>query len=75
MDKTSSTAAEGIQFCNQLFQIERQISEKFENCTPEQRKEYRLEHSKPVLDAFGMAKNKTPSSSPKASWERQLHIV
>ncbi|WP_342580823.1 IS66 family transposase [Ureibacillus sp. FSL W7-1570] len=67
VDKTSSTAAEGIQFCNQLFQIERQISEKFENCTPEQRKEYRLEHSKPVLDAFlAWLKTKRPQVPPKS---------
>lgn len=65
--KKSTAAAEGLQFCNQLFQIERQINDKIENCTPEQRKEYRLEHSKPVLDAFlTWLKTKRPQVPPKS---------
>lgn len=67
VDKKRSTAAEVLQFCNQLFKIEKQVNEKFENCTPEQRKEYRLEHSKPVLDAFlTWLKTKRPQVPPKS---------
>lgn len=67
VDKKSAAATEGLQFCNQLFQIERQINEKIENCTPEQRKEYRLEHSQPVLDAFlTWLKTKRPQVPPKS---------
>lgn len=41
-------ATEGLQFCNQLFAIEREIKE----LNPKDRFEKRLEKSKPVLDAF-----------------------
>ena len=67
VDKKESIAAEGMQFCNQLFKIERQINGEIENCTPEQRKEYRLEHSKPILDAFlTWLKSKRPQVPPKS---------
>ena len=49
--ETPCAAEQGLQFCNQLFKIERNINE-LKNCTPEIRKNERLEHSKPVLDAF-----------------------
>lgn len=42
------TATEGLQFCNQLFAIERQLKE----LEPEERHQKRLEKSKPLLDAF-----------------------
>lgn len=46
---TSSTVAtEGLAFCNQLFDIERDLAE----LSPEERYEKRLEQSKPVLEAF-----------------------
>ena len=48
---TPCAAEQGLQFCNQLFKIERNINE-LKNCTPEIRKNQRLEHSKPVLDGF-----------------------
>ncbi|SEN69157.1 Transposase [Mesobacillus persicus] len=41
-------ATEGLQFCNQLFRIERKLRE----LAPEDRHEQRLKQSKPVLDAF-----------------------
>ena len=67
VDKKLSAAAEGLQFCNQLFKIEQKVNEEFENCTSEQRKEYRLEHSKPVLDAFlAWLKTKRPQVPPKS---------
>ncbi|MBM7615154.1 IS66 family transposase [Alkaliphilus hydrothermalis] len=40
--------ATGIAYCNQLFDWER----KFKDLSPEQRKEQRLKHEKPVLEAF-----------------------
>ena len=46
----SNPAVQGVQFCSKLFDYER-IS-KVKQHTPEQRKEYRLEKEKPVLDAF-----------------------
>lgn len=41
-------AEEGLHFCNQLFQIERDLKE----CTPEDRHHNRQERSRPVLEAF-----------------------
>lgn len=41
-------ATEGLQFCNQLFAIERKLKE----LDPKERHEQRLEKSKPILDAF-----------------------
>lgn len=42
------TATEGLQFCNKLFAIERELKE----LDPKERYEKRLEKSKPVLDSF-----------------------
>jgi transposase len=42
------TATEGLNFCNQLFAIERKLKE----LDPKDRYEARLKQSKPVLDAF-----------------------
>ena len=44
----TSAAEEGLQFCNQLFSIERKIKD----CSQEDRKKARIERSQPVLDAF-----------------------
>lgn len=41
-------AKEGLEFCNRLFAIERELKE----ATPEKRYEIRLVRSQPVLDAF-----------------------
>lgn len=41
-------ATEGLQFCNQLFAIERKLKE----INPDERYEQRLKQSKPVLDGF-----------------------
>lgn len=43
-----SVAREGLDFCNKLFSIERDLSE----ATPEERYKARLERSRPVLDDF-----------------------
>jgi transposase len=41
-------ATEGLQFCNQLYSIERKLKE----LDPKERYEQRLKQSKPILDAF-----------------------
>lgn len=46
----SDPAAQGVQYCNKLFEYERQSREK--GHTTGQRKEYRLQKETPVLDAF-----------------------
>lgn len=67
VDKSTSLAAEGLQFCTQLFKIEKQIEEKFENCSPEQRMEERQKRSQPVLDAYLVwLKSKRPQVPPKS---------
>ncbi|CUH93772.1 hypothetical protein SD1D_2257 [Herbinix luporum] len=45
---TKTTAEEGLEFCNQLFKIEKTLKK----LKPEERYEKRLEQSKPVLEAF-----------------------
>ncbi|MGI6226322.1 MAG: IS66 family transposase [Peptococcales bacterium] len=47
-DLTRTNANEGLEFCNQLFKIERDLKD----LTPEERYEKRIELSKPVLEAF-----------------------
>lgn len=46
----SNPAAQGVQYCNRLFEYERQSREK--GHTFEQRKEYRLRKETPTLEAF-----------------------
>jgi hypothetical protein len=43
-----STAAVGFQYCNRLFDIEREL----EKLTPDERKIQRQEQSRPVLEAY-----------------------
>lgn len=45
---THLKVTEGLAFCNQLFDIERQLK----TASPEERHEKRLERSQPILDAF-----------------------
>jgi transposase len=47
-DKTGTAAHQGLQFCNQLFAIERELKD----TTPEERYTIRLERSRPVLAAY-----------------------
>lgn len=57
------TATEGLQFCNQLFAIEKELKE----LEPKERYEKRLEKSKPVLDAFlSWLKNQEQKVLPKS---------
>jgi transposase len=66
-DKTSirsSVAQEGLDYCNQLFFIEKQLK----NLEAEERYTLRLEQSKPVLDAFqAWLKVKKRQTLPKSA--------
>ena len=56
------SAAQGLAYCNLLFEIEQQLADK----SPEERYEERLKQAKPVLDAmFAWAKNRT--AAPKSA--------
>ncbi len=57
-------AKEGLNFCNQLFAIERKLAE----LAPEERYKQRLELSRPVLEAFSTwIKFQTPWVLPKSA--------
>ncbi len=64
-EKAVPTAArEGLEFCNKLFAIERELH----NVTPEERYEARLAKSQPVVDAFSAwLKYQTPRVLPKSA--------
>lgn len=47
-DKGETAAQQGLQFCNQLFTIERELK----NASPEERHKVRIERSRPILDAY-----------------------
>ncbi|TFE19392.1 IS66 family transposase [Cohnella luojiensis] len=47
-DKTKTTAQEGLEFCNRLFTIERDLKES----SPEERYAIRQERSRPITDAY-----------------------
>lgn len=58
------TAKVGLDFCNQLFRIERGLKDK----TPEERYLGRLEQSRPVLDAFlGWLQEQQPQVLPQST--------
>jgi len=59
-----SAAQEGLEFCNKLFAIERELH----NVTPKDRFEERKKRSRPVLDAFlAWLKYQTPRVLPKSA--------
>lgn len=80
---TSSVAQEGLDFCNQLFSLEKQLKD----LNAEERYISRLEQSKPVLDAFeAWLKTKKRQVLPKSSlgqaisyslnqWEKISHFL
>jgi len=62
--KTRTNAQEGLDYCNRLFQIERNLK----NLSAEERYEKRLEQSKPVLEVFlSWLKTKEQQVLPKSS--------
>ena len=61
---TPTVAQEGLNFCNQLFAVERDLHD----VTPEERYKKRMERSRPVLDAFKeWLKYQTPRVLPKSA--------
>lgn len=61
---TPTAAQEGLEFCNKLFAIERELHD----VTPDERYQCRLEKSRPVLDAFSAwLKFQTPGTLPKSA--------
>lgn len=62
-------AKEGLEFCNRLFAIERDLKE----ATPEKRYEIRLARSRPVLDAFlAWLKSQSSQVLPKSSFGQAI---
>lgn len=62
-------AKEGLEFCNQLFAIEREIH----NATPEQRYKIRKERSRPVMEAFlAWLKDQRPRVLPKSAFGQAI---
>jgi transposase len=63
-------AKEGLEFCNQLFAIEREIHE----ATPEERYKIRLERSRPIMDAFSAwLKYQGPRVLPKSAFGQAIN--
>ena len=68
----SSSAYQGLVYCDLLFAIEKGFDEK--NATPEERYKERLEQAKPVLDAmFAWANSR--NIAPKSAQGKALHYL
>ena len=65
--KRSPTAEQGVAYCTQLFELEKE----FKDLSPEERKKQRLEREKPVLDAM-LAWANTRSAAPKSALGKAL---
>ena len=65
--KRSPTAEQGVAYCTQLFELEKE----FKALSPEERKKQRLEREKPVLDAM-LAWANTRSAAPKSALGKAL---
>ena len=61
--KRSPTAEQGVAYCTKLFELEKEYTE--QQLSYEDRKQQRLERSKPVLDAM-LAWSNTRSAAPKS---------
>lgn len=67
---TLTLAEEGLQFCNELFKIEKELKEK----KPEERQKERYEKSQPVLDAFyAWLKKVRPQVTPKSATGKAIN--
>ena len=65
-----TAAREGLDFCNRLFAIERDLQE----LTPEKRYEARIKHSRPVLDAFlAWLKEQATQALPKSAFGKAVN--
>lgn len=65
-----SSAAQGLAYCNLLFEIEQGMAE----ITPEERYNERLKQAKPVLDAF-LAWADKRTAAPKSALGSALHYL
>jgi transposase len=62
-DKTKTTAQQGLDFCNQLFAIERELKEG----TPDERHSTRKAKSQPILEAYlGWLRQQRSRTLPKS---------
>jgi transposase len=65
-EKKEGASYEGLSFCNQLFAIERKMTE--QAYTPKERYAFRLKHSQPILDAFSAwLQAQKPNVLPKSA--------
>lgn len=61
--KTETVAQQGLEFCNQLFAIERELKD----ASPEERYTVRMERSKPILEAYlAWLQKQQPRTLPKS---------
>ena len=66
----NSSAAQGLAYCNLLFEIEQGLAEK----AADERYQERLKQAKPVLDAFEAWAN-TRTAAPKSALGKALHYL
>ncbi len=69
-ERAKTAAQQGLNFCNELYAIERELKE----VTPEKRHTVRQERGRPVLDAF-LAWLKQPMSYAAQKRNRQSHYL
>jgi transposase len=68
-DKTKTTAQQGLDFCNQLFAIERELKEG----TPDERHSTRKAKSQPILEAYlSWLRQKRSRTLPKSLLEQAI---
>ena len=73
-DAKHAKAAVGLAYCNRLFAVERACEEK--QLDYEARRVYRMEHAKPVWEAFHTwAKDTLPQALPKSKLHEALQYV
>jgi transposase len=71
-ERATSNSKVGLDYCNQLFKIERDLAD----MTNEDRYEKRLKLSQPVLDAFlAWAQKMEPITLPKSAFGKAIHYT
>lgn len=68
--QTNCTALEGVQYCNVLFAIEKELAD----LPPEEQYIQRLERSKPIMDAL-LAWAETKAAPPKSALGKALYYL
>ena len=69
-EQGSSPALKGLWYCNQLFDLEKELAD----CTPEERYKQRQERAKPILDAFLLWAKAVPAM-PKSSLGQAVNYL